>query len=579
VTTPAAIAPSKTAIAARIAWLTLTIATLYVCYFSHLGAIGFVGPDEPRYAWIARDMAETGDWVTPRLYGRPWFEKPPLYYWGAAICFKLVGVNEAAARLPSAISALLATLTMGWLAWRLYGAETARWLLLLLPTTVGMIGFSHAAATDMPFSAMLTIAMACAAVVIELASDKSCGPGALHAAPLQGEPGVGRRRWPALILFGFFLGLAVLAKGPAGVILCGGVVFFWALFTKRWRDALRLFHPGAITAFCVTALPWYILCARRNPNFFRVFIIEHNFKRYLTPEFQHIQSFWFYLPVLFVALYPWVGMTVSAMTYVFRRKFGMRLDNLATYVLCWGLFPVIFFSLSKSKLPGYILPAIPAFAFLTALALAKALRAESVPIPAAFALLALIPVSALVVIGLFEYFQPLTNAAEFRAYGRECLLLSFIAVIAVLALSLRKKYSAAVLSGLVAWVCLLILTDSAPLPSMDSWFSPRSIAFTVLRDHQISAEVRTFRLQRGWQYGLNFYLRRELQEWNSSEPQGYVLASPSGIQELRRSRIPYQVLDDTSLPAILIRVRASETKSKTATASDSSERIAKGAKT
>ena len=119
--------------AARIGWAILILATLYVCYFSHLGAIGFVGPDEPRYAWIARDMAETGDWVTPRLYGKPWFEKPPLYYWGAAASFKLFGVSEAAARLPSAISALLATLALAWLAWRIYGAETARWLLAPAP--------------------------------------------------------------------------------------------------------------------------------------------------------------------------------------------------------------------------------------------------------------------------------------------------------------------------------------------------------------------------------------------------------------------------------------------------------------
>src|SRR5260370_26488847 len=113
-------------------------------------------------------MAESGDWVTPRLYGKPWFEKPPLYYWGAAICFKLFGVSEAAARLSSAISALLATLATAWLAWRIYDQETARWLLLLLPTTVGMIGFSHASATDMPFRAMLTIAMVCAAVLLRL---------------------------------------------------------------------------------------------------------------------------------------------------------------------------------------------------------------------------------------------------------------------------------------------------------------------------------------------------------------------------------------------------------------------------
>src|SRR5258707_10295129 len=308
-------------------------------------------------------MTETGDWVTPRLYGKPWFEKPPLFYWSAAFCFKLFGASEAAARLPSAISALFATLAMAWLAMRLYGAETARWLLLLLPTTVGMIGFSHAAATDMPFSAMLTIAMVCAADVLGLRRNE-------HTPILPRTP------WLALILFGFFLGFAVLAKGPAAIILSGGAIFFWALFTKRWRDAFRLLHPAAIASFCLTALPWYILCARRNTDFFRMFIIEHNFKRYLTPEFQHIQPFWFYLPVLFVALYPWVGMTISAFTSVFRRKIGTQLDNPATYILCWALFTIIFFSLSKSKLPGYILPAIPPLVLLTALAVARALRAE-----------------------------------------------------------------------------------------------------------------------------------------------------------------------------------------------------------
>jgi 4-amino-4-deoxy-L-arabinose transferase-like glycosyltransferase len=572
VTTSADIASTENTknLAARIGWAVLICATLYVCYFSHLGAIGFVGPDEPRYAWIARHMAETGDWVTPRLYGKPWFEKPPLYYWGAAICFKLFGVSEAAARLPSAISALLATLAMAWFAWRVYGGEIARWLLLLLPTTVGMIGFSHAAATDMPFSAMLTIAMVCATVLLRLVPDKSSEQGARHAAPLRDENNTTLRQWLALILFGFFLGLAVLAKGPAAIILCGGAVFFWALFTKHWRDALRLLHPAAIAAFCLTALPWYILCARRNPDFFRIFIIEHNFKRYLTPEFQHIQPFWFYLPVLFVALYPWVGMTISAFTSVFRREIGTQLDNPATFVLCWALFPIIFFSLSKSKLPGYVLPAIPALVFLTAVAVAKALRGDKAPIRPGLIVAALTPVAALAVIGLLEYFQPLMKTADFYAYARECLFVSCLALAAILVLSIRKKYSLGILAGLVAWLCLLILTYSVPLPSMDSWFSPRPIAFTVLSDRQMAAEVRSFRLQRAWQFGLNFYLRREVQEWNPAEPAGYVLTSPTGIQELKRSRISYRVLDDTSISAILIRVGISETRSKSAVAPETS---------
>src|ERR1700694_243236 len=185
--------------AALLGWVLLILATLFVCYFSHLGAIRFVGPAEPRYAWIARDMAESGDWVTPRLYGKPWFEKPPLYYWGAALCFKLFGVSEVSARLPSAVSALLATLALAWLAWRLYGGETARWLLLLLPTTVGMIGFFHAGATDKPFSAMLTIAMVFAAILLRLVEpDAAVSPTSFNSFSFS--------PWIAAILFGFFLG-------------------------------------------------------------------------------------------------------------------------------------------------------------------------------------------------------------------------------------------------------------------------------------------------------------------------------------------------------------------------------------
>src|SRR5260221_2335567 len=267
-------------------------------------------------------MAETGDWVTPRLYGTPCCKKPPLYYWTAAFCFKLCGVSEAAARLPSAISALLATLALAWLAWRVYGADTARWLLLLLPTTVGMVGFSHAAATDMPFSAMLTIAMVCAAVLLrlplecgglpplspnEVAATESTGSLATTPAspPLTSFTSFTSSTSFISLLFGFSLGLAVLAKGPAAIILCGGAVIFLAVFPKRPRVILRLLHPPATATFFVTALPRDILCAPRNPAFFRIFIIEHNFKRYLTPEFQHIPTVWVYLPILLAACLPW----------------------------------------------------------------------------------------------------------------------------------------------------------------------------------------------------------------------------------------------------------------------------------
>jgi 4-amino-4-deoxy-L-arabinose transferase-like glycosyltransferase len=538
---------SRTNTAARIGWAILILATLYVCYFSHLGAIGFVGPDEPRYAWIARDMAETGDWITPRLYGKPWFEKPVLYYWGAALCFKLFGVSEAAARLPSAVSALLATLSLAWLALRLYGAETARWLLLLLPTTVGMIGFSHAAATDMPFSGMLTIAMVCAAVVMGLTRNENF-------------PVIPRTPWLALIFFGFFLGLAVLAKGPAAIILSGGAIFFWALFTKRWRDAFRLFHPAALASFCLTALPWYILCARRNPDFFRIFIIEHNFKRYLTPEFQHIQPFWFYVPILLIALFPWVGMSIGSVSYIFRKKLGMRPESCSIYILTWIFLPLIFFSISKSKLPGYILPAILPFGLLTAISLSKALCAPKVPRPSGYAILALTPVLAVAATSGTVYLEH----ARFLP-GKFALVSAIIALVtgsACLVLAFTGRKVLLLASGVICLVMFVEAIDTLALPSLDALISPRRVAQIVREYPKSSGAIVTFRLNRGWQYGLNFYLDREIAEW-AGEPNQPAIAivSPGGLTELRRRQVEFIVVDSSSFEALVIQIGTPATRS------------------
>ena len=528
-TTSTDIAPRRNAneLAARIGWAALICATLYVCYFSHLGAIGFVGPDEPRYAWIARDMAETGDWVTPRLYGKPWFEKPPLYYWSAAICFKLFGVSEAAARLPSAISALLATLAMAWLAWRVYGGETARWLLLLLPTTVGMIGFSHAAATDMPFSAMLTIAMVCAAVIVGLVPERSSQDGAQLAAPLFDGRLVAPRRWLAPILLGFFLGLAVLAKGPAGLILCGGAVFFWALFTERWRDALRLLHPAAIAAFCLTALPWYILCARRNPDFFRIFIIEHNFKRYLTLEFQHIQPFWFYIPILCIALLPWtVGAFILGRDAARSWKDGGWRASPSLFSVCWILLPIIFFSISKSKLPGYALPTVPPLGLLVA----RAFSVRANEVPPGNRWIAITTAITLMALGILTFIQ-----MEWTSFGWAPGVLTAGGLVALM-LSGPSRPASTLLVGAATVSATVLLTLAAPTRrSLDQRLSVRpSIEAAAIVWKDFSPErSSTYKLQRSFQFSLNFYFHRELPGWLPDSRRGWVFASRSEISDLR----------------------------------------------
>jgi 4-amino-4-deoxy-L-arabinose transferase-like glycosyltransferase len=518
---------SRTKTAARIGWAILILATLYVCYFSHLGAIGFVGPDEPRYAWIARDMAETGDWVTPRLYGKPWFEKPVLYYWGAALCFKLFGVTETAARLPSAISALLATLALAWLALRLYGAETARWLLLLLPTTVGMIGFSHAAATDMPFSGMLTIAMVCAAVVLGLTRNEN-------------SPVIPQTPWLALVLFGFFLGLAVLAKGPVGIILSGGAVFFWALVTKSWRDAFRLFHPAALASFCLTAFPWYILCARRNPDFFRIFIIEHNFRRYLTPEFQHIQPFWYYVPVLLIAFLPWTGIFLWALLKGIANLWRMRSTEESTWLLiCWAGFCLPFFSVSQSKLPGYILPSIPAIGLLIARVLSGRLQRGL----GVVRWLCLGVSLTFVVLGVAAYqlndrIPFVTDIRPAPTVGLFADLMVFSGIVVGLLGLLRPGRTLLALAAIVLPVFMICGAEN--LWELDAGVSARPAAQGA-KDHLPSTEIdiaTTYKLQRGLKFGLDFYLHRELAEW--SPPVGHssiVFTTPKHSRELEQMGI------------------------------------------
>ena len=504
--------------AQRIGWALLIAATLYICYFSNLNVIGFVGPDEPRYAWIARDMAETGDWVTPRLYGRPWFEKPPLLYWGGAIFFKTMPSQpEVAARLPSAICALIATLALAWLAWRTYGEECARWLLLLLPTSVGMIGFSHACATDMPFAGMLTVALVCAAVILGLVLAKD------------DTPLLPRTPWLALILFGFFLGLAVLAKGPAALILTGGAVFFWALFTKRWRDAFRLLHPAAIATFCVTALPWYILCARRNPDFFRIFIIDHNFKRYLTPEFQHIQPFWFYIPVLLIAFLPWLALSLWGF-YVglIEWRESKAIGSLALLFLFSSVFCVIFFSISRSKLPGYILPSVPLIGLLLArtVQLYNAKQRNSFIGLVLFGSILFALFAAGLVVGPVSEHPPSMSDVSGLFLGAVVFSFTLSNLLLIFARRPSTSRSQTPLSPLIATPTLVaLLLSPLWLPGLFRHdLSGRTLANEIPSPSTVSQDFFAGKMSRGAQYSLNFYLHKEIPNWNPNQPKsGYLL--------------------------------------------------------
>ena len=508
----------------------VSAATL-ICLFGHLGAIGLVGPDEPRYAWIARVMAQSSDWITPRLYGSPWFEKPILYYWLAAIGFRLHFPAEWAARLPSAFAALAATSAIAWLAWKHYGENKyCPWSPTLLAplffaTSVAAIGFSRAATPDMVFAASITLAMASAATVLRFRGALRYSQAAPTASP--------RHDVAPLILFGAFLGLAVLAKGPAGIILAAGAIGIWALAAAHVRIAIRLLHPLAILSFCAVALPWYIVCAMRNSDFVHVFIFQHNVERYLTPIFQHRQPFWFFIPITLLAAIPWLAFLVPAISDGRQswRETSWR-DSSAFFFACWAFFPISFFSFSQSKLPSYILPAMPAFALVLAISAARVIEDNLPKYRWTFALLGSTWMALAIAAFIWLHRLPRSLADEVHAPIFACCTLAILGGIAIAFLA-RSRQRAAIWISLSLICVLMEVAGNAVLPKLDPLYSARD-AGTMLRGDLRPDRLFEWELPRSWHFGLAFYLNRELPAWNPDDRgAALVLTTAKTCEQLR----------------------------------------------
>ncbi|MGH9729027.1 MAG: glycosyltransferase family 39 protein [Candidatus Acidiferrales bacterium] len=522
-----------------------------VCLFSGLSAIGLVGPDEPRYAWIARNMAHTGNWITPFLYGLPWFEKPILYYWSSALFFKFLHSPEWAARLPSSLATLVSALAMAWLALRRYGTSTAWAVLLIFPTCVGVIAFARAASPDMLFTAGLALALVCAASVIE--KQGVLAAGSLPAA-------IARNDKLALIFLGIWLGVATLAKGPAAVVLAGGSVLLWALATRNWKAAFRLLHPLAILSFCIVALPWYILCAYFNPDFFRTFILLHNFERYLTPVFQHRQPFWFFVPIILLGVLPWTALLFGAALdgrRIFRN--GEWRTSPGFFIACWAIFPFIFFSFSQSKLPGYILPVFPPLALLMARSFVCAIewaprKTQWIGVATGMMWVALGVAGAIGFHHLPPYQPPYQQGINHLAL--DALLIGLLTGVVIEFLSLaRKPWLVLAISTLVA-TSLVGIAVVRVLPQLDPLVSTRPLAHEI---HEIlppnspifDAIYDVGNINRNCDYGLRFYMSPDINRFPHYFPHGittYVLLSNGGDMILNDMGLTHRKIVAKFLP-------------------------------
>ena len=321
------------------------LAIASVTFFLGTGQLALIGPDEPRYAEIAREMFVTGDYITPTLCGCPWFEKPALYYWIGAISYRLFGVGEFAARFPSGLAATL-TMVAVYLAIRQTGSrQWARFSGLSLATSGIMIAYSHAATPDM----LLTMAMSVAILSVYRAAQSSGGREVLYLA-------VG----------GAFLALSFLAKGLVGVVLICAILVIFLVITGRvrflsWRAVLA----GA-AVFLLFSSAWYLpVIWRHGWQFVDEFFLQHHLRRYVSNVYGHPQPFYFFAVIAFLGVVPWSFLLIPAVARL-RSLRPREHEGDALFALAWiwlGL-PLVFFSLSGSKLPGYILPVFPALSFL-----------------------------------------------------------------------------------------------------------------------------------------------------------------------------------------------------------------------
>ncbi|MGH9883180.1 MAG: ArnT family glycosyltransferase, partial [Pyrinomonadaceae bacterium] len=339
-------------------------------YFYGLGLLPFVGPDEPRYAQVAREMFLRGDLITPTLGGHTWFEKPILLYWMIGAGFRLFGVSEWAARLGPAACGVLTIAAVYWVGRRtevLSGDPELRnlgcWSALILASTPGIIVFSRGASFDIVVTMTLTWALSFF-LLAELAGSEK------------------RRRW---LMVGFYasVGLSLLAKGLIGIVIPFGVVLLYLVlyrtFGKRWFISSLLW--GIPLALAVAAIWYGPVIARHGWPFIQEFFIQHHFARYLSNKYHHPQPIFYYLIVIVPLALPWVVLTIQGI--VNARRWNWRgntpVDRLRVFAFAWILMPLIFFSFSGSKLPGYILPVLPGMALIAGERLTRTIAGKQLP--------------------------------------------------------------------------------------------------------------------------------------------------------------------------------------------------------
>lgn len=323
-----------------------------VIWFGSLDYRKLIQPDEGRYAEIAREMAVSGDFVTPRLNGIKYFEKPPLQYWATAVTFKLFGENEWTARIWPGLTGFLSVLLAYFAANRLFGRRAALLAAATLGSGLFTVLIGHINTLDMGLSFFLQLALT-----------------GMLLANHEDTPNRKRRSWMMLVWAA--LALAMLTKGLVSLVLCGGTLVLYSLLARDFSPWKRLELGRGILLFLAITAPWFVAVSLANPEFPHFFFIHEHFERFLTKEHGRYQPAWYFFAILLVGTLPWTLMTLQGWLTTWTRERRGEFQP-QRFLFVWAVVILGFFSASSSKLPSYILPMAPALSILTGIFLANA---------------------------------------------------------------------------------------------------------------------------------------------------------------------------------------------------------------
>jgi len=457
-------------------------------------------------------MLERWDWVTPTLGGAPWLEKPPLYYWQAMLAYKVFGVSDWAARLPSAIDAIAMALAVHWFL-RRFRPGFALDAALALTCSTAIVGFARAASMDMPLAATFTIAMVAWFAWFE----------------------DGRRAF--LAGFYAFLGLATLAKGPVALFLAMVIVGMFAATQRSWRVIRKsLWLPGILLG-CAVASPWYALVQIRNPQFFRVFILEHNLARFGTNVFHHPEPFWYYVPVTLLGWLPWTVFVIASLVWAVRRLRRRDEDALNIFLLIWVVVVVAFFSISQSKLPGYILPAIPPGILLFANYLREKIISKPHPVLVVFHA---VSTASIVLAALLLRYTLLQHRFVWNG-AIATPLVAAIVVAAVIAIFLFKTGFAGLrMATLVPAVVALAVAIRFGAQPLNDQLSGRAVSDALAPVSPRNLPVAAVLVSRELEFGLQFYRNQPIPRYELGQaPAGeHLVVARAGFQKAFARDVP-----------------------------------------